>query len=256
MSLKVEDLYLPDRKKTGSLWAGTSGSGKTTAVISTLRQAILTPSFGEKHRFVIVDPKVQSGDYDLLVDPTTDLMEALDKIRDERVTLYWPYYNEFDSKTMELDIAVIVDHLFKLSDEDPKSSFTFILDEASIVITPNSVPASLKRLSVQGRAKRIVPHYISQRPMTNRWLDANMTNLFLFRTLAVDADNLSKRYGGDFVQTDEAIRSKPYSFVRFNLEDGNFTTFNPVPLPKRLPRKEPDNYPKRVMRWWNKIIPG
>ena len=91
MSLKIEELYLPDRKKTGSLWAGTSGSGKTTAVISTLRQAILLPTFGEKHRFVIVDPKVQTGDYDLLVDPITDLDKVLKSMSENRVTLYWAY---------------------------------------------------------------------------------------------------------------------------------------------------------------------
>ena len=238
MTLKIEDLYLPDRKKTGSLWAGTSGSGKTTAVISTLRQAILLPTFGEKHRFVIVDPKVQSGDYDLLAKPITDLDKALKSINKERVTVYWPYYENFNAKEMEYDVSMIVNEMFKLADTDPESSFTFVLDEASIIITPNTVPPSLKRLSVQGRAKRIIPHYISQRPMTNRWLDANMTNLFLFRTLPVDSDNLSKRYGIDFVQTDEKIRATPYSFVRFNLEDAKLRAFKPVPLPKKLPRKK------------------
>ena len=236
MSLKIEELYLPDRKKTGSLWAGTSGSGKTTAVISTLRQAILLPTFGEKHRFVIVDPKVQAGDYDLLADPITDLDKFVKSMSENRVSLYWPYYDTFDSKEMELDVSVIVNEMFNLADMDPESSFTFVLDEASIIITPNTVPASLKRLSVQGRAKRIIPHYISQRPMTNRWLDANMTNLFLFRTLPVDSDNLTKRYGIDFVQTDEKIREKPYSFVRFNLESASLKAYNPVPLPKKLPR--------------------
>lgn len=250
MSLKIEELYLPDRKKTGSLWAGTSGSGKTTAVISTLRQAILLPTFGEKHRFVIVDPKVQAGDYDLLADPITDLDKALESISKERVTLYWPYYEEFDAKSMELDVSDIVNEMFKLSDLDSEASFTFILDEASIIITPNTVPPSLKRLSVQGRAKRIIPHYISQRPMTNRWLDANMTNLFLFRTLPVDADNLSKRYGIDFVQTDEKIRQKPYSFVRFNLESAALQAYNPVPLPKKLPKRK-----KKKENLWEKYWP-
>ena len=177
------------------MWAGTSGSGKTTAVISTLRQAILSPSFGPLHRFVVVDPKVQEGDYDKLTDPVTTLDQAITSMQKERVTLYWPDYEGFDQATLEWDISRIVDEMFDLSRSKDKPTFTFILDEASVVISTNRVPPALKRLSVQGRAKGIVPHFISQRPMTNRWLDANLSRIMLFRMLPVDADNLSKRWG-------------------------------------------------------------
>tara|TARA_R110000823_G_scaffold274141_3_gene393103 strand:+ start:290 stop:1048 length:759 start_codon:yes stop_codon:yes gene_type:complete len=241
MSLKIEDLYLPDRKRLGTLWAGTSGSGKTTAVISTLRQAILSPKFGEFHRFIIVDPKVQNGDYDLLVDPITDIDKVFKSMDKERVTLYWPYYEEFDTKTIENDISLIVDEMFKLADSEPRATFTFILDESSIVITPTRVPPSLKRLAVQGRAKGIIPSFISQRPLTNRWLDANLSNVLLFRMLPVDSDNLSKRWGLNFEESDAKIREKPYSFLRFSLEDISITQINPVELPKRIPRKKKKN---------------
>ena len=220
------------------MWAGTSGSGKTTAVISTLRQAILSPSFGEFHRFVIVDPKVQEGDYDKLTDPVTTLDQAITSMQKERVTLYWPDYEGFDQATLEWDISRIVDEMFDLSRSKDKPTFTFILDEASVVISTNRVPPALKRLSVQGRAKGIVPHFISQRPMTNRWLDANLSRIMLFRMLPVDADNLSKRWGLDFNAADEQIRKKPYSFIHFDLENARLRNMNPVDLPKRIPRKK------------------
>ena len=220
------------------MWAGTSGSGKTTAVISTLRQAILSPSFGEFHRFVIVDPKVQEGDYDKLTDPVTTLDQAITSMQKERVTLYWPDYEGFDQATLEWDISRIVDEMFDLSRSKDKPTFTFILDEASVVISTNRVPPSLKRLSVQGRAKGIVPHFISQRPMTNRWLDANLSRIMLFRMLPVDADNLTKRWGLDFNTADEQIRKKPYSFIHFDLENARLRNMNPVDLPKRIPRKK------------------
>ena len=220
------------------MWAGTSGSGKTTAVISTLRQAILSPSFGEFHRFVIVDPKVQEGDYDKLTDPVTTLDQAITSMQKERVTLYWPDYEDFDQATLEWDISRIVDEMFDLSRSKDKPTFTFILDEASVVISTNRVPPALKRLSVQGRAKGIVPHFISQRPMTNRWLDANLSRIMLFRMLPVDADNLSKRWGLDFNAADEQIRKKPYSFIHFDLENARLRNMNPVDLPKRIPRKK------------------
>ena len=207
-------------------------------MISTLRQAILSPSFGPLHRFVIIDPKVQKGDYDLLTDPILELSEVFDSIANERVTLYWPDYPEFDQPTLEGDVAEIINEMFNLSNREPKATFTFILDEASIIISPNRIPPSLKRLSVQGRAKGIIPHFISQRPLTNRWLDNNLSNVLLFRMLPVDADNLTKRWGMDFVQSDEQIRKKPYSYIFFNLEKIQLQLMNPVDLPKRIPRKK------------------
>ena len=246
--MNIEHLYQPNRKRLGVLWAGTSGSGKTTAVISTLRQAILSPKFGEFHRFVIVDPKVQRGDYDLLADPVTTLDAALASMQKERVTLYWPDYPEFDQATLEWDISRVVDEMFDLSQSKDEPTFTFILDEASIVISPTRVPPSLKRLSVQGRAKGIIPPFLSQRPLTNRWLDANLSRVMLFRMLPVDADNLTKRWGVDFVSADERIREKPYSFIHFDLENASIQNMNPVPLPKRLPRPK-----SRFQKWREKI---
>ncbi len=246
--MKIEELYLPNRKRLGILWAGTSGSGKTTAVISTLRQAILSPKFGEFHRFVIVDPKVQRGDYDLLSDPITDLGTALKSMNKNRVTLYWPDYQEFDQKTLEEDISIMVDEMFNLAQSKDEPTFTFVLDEASIVISPTRVPPSLKRLSVQGRAKGILPHFISQRPLTNRWMDANLSRVMLFRMLPVDADNLTKRWGVDFVEADETIRKKEYSFIQFDLEDASIRNMNPVPLPKPIERKK-----TRFQKWKEKF---
>ena len=46
MSLTLERLYHPDGKHLGALVAGLSGSGKTTAVISTLQQAMKNKKFG------------------------------------------------------------------------------------------------------------------------------------------------------------------------------------------------------------------
>ena len=64
--------------------------------------------------------------------------------------------------------------------------------------------------------------------------------------LPVDADNLSKRWGLDFTKSDENIRAKPYSFLRFDLESTGISYMNPVPLPKRIPRKK-KTFKDRVM---------
>ena len=231
LELDLNRLYKPDTHHLGTLFAGLSGSGKTTAVMSTLQQAMKSKSFGEKHRFIIIDPKTQPGDYDLLGKPLTSIEAALRSIRKERFTLYWPSIDY-----LEEDVSAIIDYVFDLADSDEESSYTFILDEAATLITPSRVPLSLKRLSIQGRSKRIMPIMVSQRPLLNRWIEANLSNMMLFRVLPLDADHLGKRWGLDFLGIDEQLKLKPYSFMWFDLEKGDLHAMNPLPLPK--PPKE------------------
>lgn len=231
--LTLERLYSPNSTELGTLVAGLSGSGKTTTVLSTLQKAIKSPSFGEFHRFVIIDPKTQAGDYDLLTEPSTDLKSFTKSVEKNRVSLLW-----VDIEVLEESVDFVVDLLFRMSDATPETSFTFVLDEASILITPSRIPRALKRVSVQGRAKRIKPVFISQRPIVNRWTDANLSNLLLHRTLTVDADTLSKRWGIDFVSADEKLREQPFSYLWFDLNQGTIQPMNPVSLPKPKPKKK------------------
>jgi DNA helicase HerA-like ATPase len=235
-------LLKADKSKLGTIISGTSGSGKTTAIISMLRDSILNKNFDENYRFVIIDPKVQPGDYDKLVEPTTDIDSVLSSIFDNRTTLYWPDYSEFNQKQLEIDVSKIVDYLFDLMQENPKMRTTLVIDEASILISSNQISDSLKRLTVQGRAKGIRPIYISQRPLTNRWIDSNISSVVLFRMVPVDADNLTKRWGIDFQKVSEDISSKEYSFVVFDMEKIKTRLVNPVDLPKPIPRKKKDGF--------------
>ena len=232
MSLTLERLYHPDGKHLGALVAGLSGSGKTTAVISTLQQAMKNKKFGEYHRFIVIDPKTQHGDYTMLGEPIYDLEKATKSIRKERMTVYFPNLD-----MLQEEVSYLIDYVFAIADSEPKSSFTFILDEASILITPTKIPPSLKRLSVQGRAKKIKPIFISQRPIVNRWTDANLSTLLLFNTLPVDYDTLSKRWGVDFHKIGESVREIDYSYMWFDMEKGTSKLMKPVDLPKP-PRKK------------------
>ena len=241
MSLSIERLYHPDGKSLGSLGAGLSGSGKTKATISTLQQAIKMKEFGESHRFIIIDPKTQTGDYDVLAEPLFDLEKVMKSIRKERVTVYYPTV-----EGIVQEVSYIIDYIFDLADSNEDVSFTFVLDEASIMITPTKIPDAIKRLSLQGRAKRIKPVFISQRPIVNRWTDANMSNLLLFNTLPVDYDTLGKRWGIDFTDHADDIRSNPYSFLFLNFEKATVEKMNPLPLPT--------SKPKRKKRWWDRLV--
>ena len=233
MSLTLERLYPPDGKHLGALVAGLSGSGKTTAIISTLQQALKMKTFGEYHRFIVIDPKTQYGDYDKLAEPIYDMDKVMKSIRKNRITVFYPSIDYLQDQ-----VEFLIDYMFSLADAEPKTSFTFVLDEASILITPTKIPQQIKRLAVQGRAKKIKPVFISQRPIVNRWTDANLSTLLLFNTLPVDYDTLSKRWGVDFHKIGENVRNQEYSYLWFDMEKATFKQMQPVELPKPLRKKK------------------
>jgi DNA helicase HerA-like ATPase len=233
MSLDLDRLYNPNGKQLGTLISGLSGSGKTVATVSSLQQAIKSPDFGEFHRFIIIDPKHQTGDYDILAKPLTSLMKAQKSMRKNRVTLFYP-----NLEYLEEEISFIVDYMFKLSDTDNRTSFTFVLDEAASVITPTQIPESLKKLVVQGRAKNIKPVFISQRPIVNRWTDSNLSTALFFRILRTDADVLKRRWGIEFEEMADRLQNEPYSFLHFDLETTKIDLMKPLPLPKPTPKKK------------------
>jgi|TARA_R100000482_G_C5127035_1_gene149354 hypothetical protein len=233
MSLTLERLYHPDGKHLGALVAGLSGSGKTTAIISTLQQALKMKTFGEYHRFIVIDPKTQYGDYDKLAEPIYDMDKVMKSIRKNRITVFYPSIDYLQDQ-----VEFLIDYMFSLADAEPKTSFTFVLDEASILITPTKIPQQIKRLAVQGRAKKIKPVFISQRPIVNRWTDANLSTLLLFNTLPVDYDTLSKRWGVDFHKIGENVREQEYSYLWFDMEKATFKQMKPVELPKPLRKKK------------------
>lgn len=226
MSLDLNRLYNPNGKQLGTLISGLSGSGKTVATISSLQQAIKSKDFDELHRFVIIDPKHQTGDYDLLAKPIDNISKAFKSIRKNRVTLFYPSLT-----FLEDEISDIVNYMFRLSDVKG-TSFTFVLDEAASVITPNQIPESLKKLVVQGRAKNIKPVFISQRPIVNRWTDSNLSTALFFRILRTDADVLKRRWGIEFEEMAEKLQDEPYSFLHFDLETAKIDLMKPLPLPK------------------------
>lgn len=231
MSLDLNRLYNPNGKQLGTLISGLSGSGKTVATVSSLQQAIRSSDFGELHRFVIIDPKHQTGDYDILAEPTTSMSKVKKSVRKNRVTLFYP-----DLQYLEEEISEIVDYMFRLSDTKG-TSFTFVLDEASSVITPTQIPESLKKLVVQGRAKNIKPVFISQRPIVNRWTDSNLSTALFFRILRTDADVLKRRWGIEFEDMADRLQNEPYSFLHFDLETTKIDLMKPLPLPKPSPKK-------------------
>ena len=224
----ITDIYQPTNQSLHTLIFGKSGSGKTYMNKHLLMAAISdTKNFPLSHRFIVIDPKTQQGDYDIFADPIDGLnpQETAESLGKNRVTLVWPPYG------YTADICdSIIEMLFDLSDEIRGFSATFILDEAGEVISHNSMPDSIGKLAVQGRSKNLKGVFLNQRPILNRKLDSQVETMYLFDMIEIDADNLMKRWGISHDKWFPKIRGKKHSFLGINFVENTEKMFAPIEL--------------------------
>ena len=208
-----EDLFLPSSSSLHTLIFGKSGSGKTYGIRALVMKALPNKKFGKNHRFIIIDPKVQAGDYDELTDPITDdnIETIAESLNENRLTLVWPSY-EFGGQLIDQ----IIELLFAIADSFPDFSATLILDESGEYITHNSMPNSIGKLAVQGRAKKLKGVFLNQRPILNRKLDSQVQSIVLFDMVTIDMDNLSKRWGINWDIIQGKIMKEQHSFYHKN----------------------------------------
>ena len=224
----IEALFLPSNQSLHTLGFGKSGSGKSYAIKHLLAAAISDPiTFNKNHRFIIIDPKTQPGDYDDLATPLDGLnpKEIADSISENRVTLVWPDYDN----VVEI-VEYIIEILFSFAQAVENFSATFILDEAGELITHTTMPKNIGKLAVQGRAKRLKGVFLNQRPILNRKLDSQVESLILFDMIDIDSDNLMKRWGLNYEEWVPKIQEKKYSFLLVHFVDNFKQVFDPIEL--------------------------
>jgi len=197
---------------------GQSGSGKTFLIKNSVYSAVKDlDNFPSYHRFVVIDPKRQKGDFDILSVPITgdNIDEIAESINENRVTVIWPDYR-YISDVIDDTIEI----LFQLSDiysaDNRAFSATLIIDEAGEVISHQKIPDSIGKMAVQGRAKMLKLVVLNQRPILNRKLDAQLENVILFYQMGIDSDNLSKRWGINIDKWINKLETIQYSFVAYN----------------------------------------
>ena len=230
MSL-ITDIYRPTNQSLHTLIFGKSGSGKTFFNKHLITAAIYDPVFFPKnHRFIIIDPKTQEGDYDFLTKPLDGLNPKLvgKSIAENRVTLIFPPYG-----FTEQIVDYIIQILFDYSENTPDFSATFVLDEAGEIITHNKMPDSIGKLAVQGRSKKLKGVFLNQRPILNRKLDSQVESMYLFDMIDIDADNLMKRWGINYEKWFPKIRQKKHSFLGVNFVENTTQLYEPLELIKK-----------------------
>lgn len=205
---------------------GKSGSGKTYLIKNSLYSSIKdVENFPSWHRFVIIDPKRQKGDFDILAEPITsdDWEEIAESINENRTTVIWPEY----TNTQEI-IDVVIDILFQYSEIFPIFSATLIIDEAGEVISHQKIPPSIGKLAVQGRSKLLKLVVLNQRPLLNRKLDAQLEHIVLFSQVGIDADNLQKRWSLSLDEIMVDLDRIQYSFYYFNTMKNTKQFYGPL----------------------------
>ena len=248
MMTLAHDLLLPDGKRLHTLISGQAGSGKTYLTEKVLKSAINDPAFGPEHRFILIDPKheafkgiktvksmapswveriitrLRSGELRLEgLTPTFKWNSA--KFRRSRAILIYP-----DVEELDFVLHTIINDLFKQS-EAPKSKFsaTLILDESTMVIGPHSIHPAVKRLATQGRSRMIRGVFISQRPISNRWLDGQVSEFVTFDPgMPQDADLLKRRWGINLDQFGPALSAKRYSWLRVQWPGPTYSVMEPI----------------------------
>lgn len=216
----------PDSASLHTAVFGKSGSGKTFLIKNSLYAAIKDEkNFPSYHRFIVIDPKRQGGDFDILAKPieSDDWEEIAESINENRVTVIWPEY----SNTQEI-IDVVIDILFQYSEIFPAFSATLIIDEAGEVISHQKIPPSIGKLAVQGRSKLLKLVVLNQRPILNRKLDAQLENILLFSQVSIDADNLQKRWGLSLEEIMLKLDAVQYSFYCFNTMKNTRQFYGPL----------------------------
>jgi len=224
----IEAIFQPTNQSLHTLIFGKSGSGKSYFNIHLLKAAISDRiSFPKNHRFIIIDPKTQPGDYDQISTPLDGLnpKEIAESISENRVTLIWPDYDN----VVEI-VEYIIEILFSFADAVSDFSATFILDEAGELITHTTMPKNIGKLAVQGRAKKIKGVFLNQRPILNRKLDSQVESLILFDMIDIDSDNLMKRWGLNYDKWVPKIQEEKHSFLLVHFVNNIEQIFDPIKL--------------------------
>ena len=225
---------------------GVSGSGKTVFLCESLRKAARSKSFDGNHRFIIFD--VKNEGYETLAPPVETADEAIERISQDRVVVIHPSIS-----LAPIYLDRIIEHLFDLSNANPKFTATLLIEECSTYIgsSAGSIPNSIKRFATQGRSKGLSLILVNQRALTNKWTDTQSQGITLFRLAKPDSAMLNLRWGLDSDSINEKLKEKKFSFAHYDLEELELSYYDPIEIPElRVPIvvKKKSRFTK-MLRW-------
>jgi hypothetical protein len=221
---RLDDLYLPDRKRLSSMIVGRPGAGKSFFLEHTIRE-FMRRNQDENFRLIYICPKNEMTLYDKEKPIPPDKLER--HLRKNRTAVVYP-----DADFVEAEVDYCIDLCFAIQQANPDFTCTICLDDAQTFIqSRKSASAALRRLALTGRSKgiRFVP--VSHQMVFSKDLEGS-TSFIVFFSMPVklyQKDALT-RYGFDAEPHIERMAQQPYSFVWFDVTRASSTLMMPLDI--------------------------
>ena len=220
----LDDLYLPDYKRLGTMLIGAPGSGKSKFTEVTLKE-FLARNDDENLRVMYVCPKQEM----YLGDGTFTPIDKLEKhFSKNRVAVVYP-----DPMNVEADVDYLINFLFDLREYNPEFKCVFCLDDSQIFLSSRKAPSdAFLRLSLTGRSRGIRVVSISHAPVFSKALEGSTSYIVHFRTLLspIHVTDFRNRYGYDPEPYITSLNEVPYSHIFFDVTTGKSQMMSPLEI--------------------------
>lgn len=227
---RIDRLLKPDGSNLSAVVFGRAGSGKSTAVESWARAAIKSRSYGKNWRLIYVSPK-HEGFEDLKIgkkkiEPLYDVEDVVSSLRKNRAAIWFPE----NMTTMEYEMDWLISALYDYKEANPDFSATLILDDAQVWVEARKTNSNeMKRLILTGRSKQIKTVLVSHGLVINKMLEGQVDLIVAF-----DSGNpiwwkaAQDRFNLDLEAHADALKSKPYSFLWYDIRQESPILFDPI----------------------------
>jgi len=228
MNDEIVSLFQPTDKTLHKMAIGTSGSGKSVFLEKTA-ESYLRTNTNESYRLIYFSPK-HEGFIDLLPKgqkPVSSVGEMIKSMSENTLTIFYPPVEDLDY-TMDDTI----NSLFDMKEANPNLSVTIIIDDAQTFLSSRKeASTAFRRIALLGRSKSINMILVSHQPILNKTLEAQVEKLIFFSLPNPNQyKSTEERFGFDPSQYDEALKSKKYSFIIYEVGTGKTRLMNPLKL--------------------------
>tara|TARA_R110002020_G_scaffold432573_3_gene642610 strand:+ start:2500 stop:3198 length:699 start_codon:yes stop_codon:yes gene_type:complete len=227
---RIDRLLKPDGKNLSAVVFGKAGSGKSTAIEEWAKSAIKSRSYGKDWRLIYVSPKHEGFEGMKIgkkkITPQFDIEEVVGSLQKNRMAIWFPE----NMNSIDLEFDFLVSSLYDYKEANPNFSATIILDDAQVWVEARKTNSNeMKRLILTGRSKQIKTVLVSHGLVINKMLEGQVDLIVAF-----DSGNpiwwksAQDRFNLDLETHSEALKSKPYSFLWYDMKDENPILFDPI----------------------------
>tara|TARA_Y100000034_G_C6847849_1_gene384273 strand:- start:280 stop:966 length:687 start_codon:yes stop_codon:yes gene_type:complete len=228
MNDEIVSLYQPTSSTLHKQVIGTSGSGKSIFLEKTA-ESFLKSNNNKSFRLIYFSPK-HEGFLDLLPKgqkPVSSVDEMIKSMSENTLTVFYPPVHDLDDV-----MDNTLDALFDMKDANDNLSATIIIDDAQTFLSSRKeASTAFRRIALLGRSKSLNVIFVAHQPVMNKTLEAQVEKLVFFSLPNPNQyKSTEERFGFDPSQYDEALKSKKYSFVIYEVGTGKTRLMNPLKL--------------------------